>query len=1144
MKKIIFILFLFSISNLYSQREYYNWYFGCYDSYSGLPTPNLSFRNMASKPIIALDGKSCNGADHPISISDKEGNFLFAADFQYLYDDMFNIVFNISDEFIKINPILRIDDAPFCINEISDENTHYIFYTYGEENWKGLLPAWMNLDDLGIRIWKYNSKNKQMISTNDFIKIRTACINGIEITLNNNNKGYWILCSKYLTSELIAYRFDSNGFDTLNPIINKFSSELDSLVSIQVKVSPNRKKIAIVFLGKEFDLNNKLLLADFNYSTGEISNIAITNVDYKPKKFYDVKFVIPKSLEFSPNSKKLYLGVEKEYFNFTEKYLVQYNLDSINNKDNVNSFKIIETTDIDLGVEDLELAPNGTIICNDANKKFVSVIENPNENFNKLVFSKIDFNQSKTISYVSTGRRLPKTLSCKYSFLNINHFVDICENEDLILKAPPFYDVPSASYTWEGPNGFYSNDSIPIIKNVNKINEGYYKVKVYNSTDTLRDSSLVTIKEILETKVEQSKEYLCKNDSLVLFTNENYEVVWNDSIISKSFTVYNTGTYTALAIDSSKCALLKTIVINDFLPVLSATQNNFCEGDSATISLDKAYETIVWNTGETTKDIVVKTAGVYSATVTEGECSNTASIEIKVNPLPDFDVKAPNGLLICDGGSVEIEIEADPNISIQWSDNSRVRKRTFNQSGTFTITAKDIKTGCELTKEIVISDMNEIQADILGNRTFCDGESTTLTLNPEGKSYLWNTGETTRSIEVSESGNYSATITSEAGCEITATKEVTKYPLPDFEILGETIICENPVAIYPNKDFTNYEWNTGANSKTITITEAGNYWLRVTDENGCETTNNIEVKQANPELNLSTNNINFGEIIFGSTKTQTITADRDVIITKNTAKFNANINNKNINIIFNPTNIGEYIDTLIVETEGDCKATDTIYITGVCKAEILASVSNATGYPNDNITNKISLELQQQIPLPIDFNYNLTLNINQDAIYITDNTTYSYANGRLVIDIADYLNKSNYQTQIKDIKSRINLARNHENPIKISNFTTDNEFLIPLRKDGNITIYEVCLDSMRLIENYTPANIQTLNRTTIILNTYESGAYKIEISDLTGKVITKQTQTTKNSEQIKYNYELSNGTYIIKITEPGKIQTIKVIFVE
>lgn len=586
------------------------------------------------------------------------------------------------------------------------------------------------------------------------------------------------------------------------------------------------------------------------------------------------------------------------------------------------------------------------------------------------------------------------------------------------------------------------------------------------------------------------------------------------------------------------------IEIIDLQPTLSTTQNTFCEGDSATISLDKDYETVLWNTSEITKDIVVKTAGIYSATVTEGECSNTASIEIKVNPLPDISIKAPNGLLLCNGGSVEIEIVVDPAVNIKWNDGTKIRKRQINASGTYTIYATDLKTGCESIKEIIISDMDDLQDEILGNPAFCEGESTTLTLNPEAKTYLWNTGATSRSIVVNQSGNYSATLTTEAGCEMTAKKEVTKYPLPDFEILGETIICENPVALYPNKDFVSYEWNTGETSKTITIENAGNYWLKVTDENGCETTKYVEVKQANPELNLSTNNIGFGEILFGNSKTRTITADRNIIITKNTTKFNASISNNNINIIFKPTNIGEYIDTLIVETEGDCKASDTIYIKGICKAEILASVSNAEGYQNDNITNQVSLELQQEIPLPIDFNYNITLNINEDAIYITDNTTYTYASGKLIIDIQDYLNKTEYNTKIKDINSKINLARNHDNPIKIINFTTDNEYLIPLRKDGNIIIYEVCLDSMRLIENYTPANIQTLNKNTLTLSTYHTGTYKIEISDIAGKSITNQTQTTNDNETITFNYKLSNGTYLIKITEPGKIQTIKVIFVE
>src|SRR5690606_12314950 len=100
----------------------------------------------------------------------------------------------------------------------------------------------------------------------------------------------------------------------------------------------------------------------------------------------------------------------------------------------------------------------------------------------------------------------------------------------------------------------------------------------------------------------------CLNDSIILFTNENYEILWNNSTFSKSFTIYSSGTYTATYIGDNKCETIKTIVVQELEPQLSATQTTFCEGDSTIISLDKNYEKIVWNTGETTKDIVVKDA--------------------------------------------------------------------------------------------------------------------------------------------------------------------------------------------------------------------------------------------------------------------------------------------------------------------------------------------------------------------------------------------------------------------------------------------------------------------------------------------------------------------------------------------------------
>ena len=600
---------------------------------------------------------------------------------------------------------------------------------------------------------------------------------------------------------------------------------------------------------------------------------------------------------------------------------------------------------------------------------------------------------------------------------------------------------------------------------------------------------------------------------------------------------------------SAECGVNKKrdsvyIEVQELEPIITTTKTTFCEGDSTTLSLDTLYSEILWNTGETTQDIVVKNEGVYSATVTEGNCTNDTSIVINVNPLPEIEIEVPDGTILCDGGSIEIEAKVPPGTQIQWENNSRLPKRTINQSGTYTITATNIATGCKSEKSIEVTDIDDIEADIVGNTSFCDGESTTLTIQPQGNSYRWNTGETTQSIEITESGLYSATITTEAGCEIWAEKEVEKMPLPEFEILGEKIICNNEVEIYPDKDFEKYEWSTGETSKTINIDQIGIYTLTVTDENGCQSLREIEITEADPSLILSKNEIDFGEIIFGNNLTETITADKEIIIIRNTTLFNADVNNNEINITFNPDNIGAYEDYIIVESIGDCKASDTIKIKGICKAEILASVTNSEGYPGDNVSNQVSLELLQEIPLPIEFNYEITLSTNQDAIRITDATTFDYANGKLLIDLEDFIKKEKHKTDFDPINSKIMLANNLDNPLEITHFTTDNDYLIPLRQNGNIKIYEICLYEERLIEFYNPAQIQKISKTEMKLSTYYAGKYEIEIADISGKTISKQSRTTDKTQEIEFNYNLSNGTYIIKITEPGKTQTRKIAFVE
>lgn len=82
-------------------------------------------------------------------------------------------------------------------------------------------------------------------------------------------------------------------------------------------------------------------------------------------------------------------------------------------------------------------------------------------------------------------------------------------------------------------------------------------------------------------------------------------------------------------------------------------------------------------------------------------------------------------------------------------------------------------------------------SNVVSPRTFCGN---TLTIGDDiihetGHTYLWNTGETTQTIDVTEAGNYTVTITSASGCTATAQIFVgTPYAV---DLGGDRTICQN-----------------------------------------------------------------------------------------------------------------------------------------------------------------------------------------------------------------------------------------------------------------------------------------------------------------------------------------------------------------
>lgn len=121
----------------------------------------------------------------------------------------------------------------------------------------------------------------------------------------------------------------------------------------------------------------------------------------------------------------------------------------------------------------------------------------------------------------------------------------------------------------------------------------------------------------------------------------------------------------------------------------------------------------------------------------------------------------------------------------------------------------------------------------------------TITLQPGGgtnATYLWNTGATTASIDVSEPGIYSVS-KSEEGCESTAFTELTVSTAVDIADLDA---CEDDIPVTINAaipDGTAYSWSGGSTPSTAinSFDTEGTYNVTATDAFGCISSDEFEL---------------------------------------------------------------------------------------------------------------------------------------------------------------------------------------------------------------------------------------------------------------------------------------------------------------
>ena len=251
------------------------------------------------------------------------------------------------------------------------------------------------------------------------------------------------------------------------------------------------------------------------------------------------------------------------------------------------------------------------------------------------------------------------------------------------------------------------------------------------------------------------------------------------------------------------------------------------------------------------------------ATSSVGSSTETKTNYIKVGNGIDYAVNLGADKVVCQGESVTLDAGNIANATYTWNTGQTTQTITVQSAGTYTVEVK--RNGCSVSDDIRISYNTAATVEAGQNQGICKGESTQLRATATGgTSYSWSpsTGLSNPTIlnpiaSPSQTTLYTLEVTTGSNCGtvkdsvLITIKDVLE--LPFFPAENEIYICENDLffidASPTNVTNPTFRWSNGSRDPFLEITQAGIYWVEVSDPNFCTFRDTVRVITT-PVLNV------------------------------------------------------------------------------------------------------------------------------------------------------------------------------------------------------------------------------------------------------------------------------------------------------
>lgn len=342
---------------------------------------------------------------------------------------------------------------------------------------------------------------------------------------------------------------------------------------------------------------------------------------------------------------------------------------------------------------------------------------------------------------------------------------------------------------------------------------------------------------------------VCGSIKLVLDTAKWMKFDWNSG--GKNFfnVVNYSGSVDVLVADSNNCVATDTILITvDALPVEPWTSDSIshCQDDPLdALNPGQAYG---WSTGATTQQIPSVPGNVNVIITSQAGCVTKDTVHVTLIANPSTSIGPDTTICLGVPYTVDAGISI-PGQTYLWSTGDLTQMVNISTPGLFWVDVT-APNGCIATDTVLINAKLSPMVN-LGPDGYACGPTVLDAGNP-GASYMWNTGDTTQTLNAVSSGTFWVSVSVQSGCVVTDTISLTMSAAPTVNLGPDQIVCPgNSVTLDAGNSGSTFVWCDGSTGQTKVITTSDTCYVTVIDPvTGCEGTDTIVINASDLNVDL------------------------------------------------------------------------------------------------------------------------------------------------------------------------------------------------------------------------------------------------------------------------------------------------------